>query len=346
MSVCYEKPSSDHDYCEKQANVTQNGQLSTLGESAETKVVQWEEYLQRVRYGTRSAPNSPIASPKPPRRKAKKDKVEKSPTEANKVANVTTGKSCQRPSFKKKLSPKPAIKLQEVQDYAKPTIKLQEFQEYLANLKNKQKKRTTSAEVVTPTVSDYTKNTLKLIQPSSSITVSLSSGRPVVQQAKSITLTQPFIKVTSGGKMHTAVTSSQIGPNHSAAPLVMIRIPAQQNVSSIANAASLPHSCPDSLTNVAPQTLVFPVGKTPVSAPSKPIFSVPVTSASVPKMKPVSKSKRSDIPRSTQVGKEAKNPTFKLMTSSQGKSLILSNVTGQLKEILTALAQQQQQQVI
>ena len=327
VSVCHEKPSSDHDYCEKHG--------SQIGEPSPGKVVQWEQYLQRVRSGTRSAPNSPTSSPKVHRKQLKKKKMAKSALAIDKTTNVKI--------------------VQKSKTTAKPTIKLQEFQEYLANLQSKPQSKsvptTPSAEIVAPPKLDNSRNSVKLVQSSSPITVSLSTGRPMVQQAKPITLSQPFIQVKSGGKIHTAaVTSSHTGPRHSS-PLVMIRIPPQPNAraqSPNVNSPSLPQKTPSSVANIVSQTLVFPRVKTSQSTPIRPLKSIPVTYASISNNK-----RRPSVAKTT---KEAgashlaqtgggKNPTFKLMTSSKGKSVILSNVTGQLKEILTVLAQQQQQQV-
>uniref|UniRef100_F6ZE29 Uncharacterized protein n=2 Tax=Ciona intestinalis TaxID=7719 RepID=F6ZE29_CIOIN len=85
---CTEKPSADHDYCQKNED-SQSSDSDILSAAlkasglpkkkkkreisdeeknkeakAANKVLKWEEYLQRVRLGIRSAPNSPTCSPK------------------------------------------------------------------------------------------------------------------------------------------------------------------------------------------------------------------------------------------------------------------------------------------
>ena len=338
-----QKPSSDHDYCVSPTEVTRQSNTGLP-----SKIIQWEDYLQRVRFGTRSAPNSPTGSPKLPRGGSGKEETKEAASNASPVVSLShLPNSAFQP-----VSPV-------IQINSKPTIKLQEFQDYLADLQNKcsvQKPLSSSAEIVVASMPGSNESTDKMVQASSapiaaSVTVSLASGRPVLQQTKPVAPSQPFIQVQSGGKIHTAaVTSSPLNPLQSA-PLVMIRIPAQSTVASSVSSrqSKLPAS-------VATQTRV-PKNTLTEFSPSDDFVSS--GSATKPKristaFNSASRSNKTAVSHATQTrGNEGDashssnpSPIFKLMTSSKegskGKSVILSNVTGQLKEILTALAQQQQ----
>uniref|UniRef100_H2YN70 Uncharacterized protein n=1 Tax=Ciona savignyi TaxID=51511 RepID=H2YN70_CIOSA len=161
LQECTEKPSAEHDYCQQQLddssdsdilsaaikasglnsktkkdkNKQQRGEMSqeALAKSA-NKVLKWEEYLQRVRLGIRSAPNSPTCSPKMKRGSARPiNNFMVALAAANTASNVTS------PSPQPTVLKPPIIQAQMPKQ--KQAIKLQEFQDYLANLQANQEKK-------------------------------------------------------------------------------------------------------------------------------------------------------------------------------------------------------------
>ena len=345
--LCHQQPNPDHDYCQKFSFSQVNGNSVPEGTVNPNKVVQWEEYLQHVRSGTRSAPNSPAGSPKPIRSSSRKSSCGKT-TNNLKRSNLTIAQNQSATFASPHVTPIIAAK---IQANTKPTIKLQEFQEYLANLKNKRhpnKTSSSSAEIVAPPGSVAPRNTVRIVQTSSAISstalsLNLANQLPVVQQSKPIAPSQPFIKVQSGGKIHTAAVTSAHTLPHPSGPVVMIRIPTQSSTSITGGLLQ---------QNFVSTVSSSPVPKTSPSS-SAPKATAPKIKRVVANPKTANRFKKSTA-QSTQTGtKLCKNPipnltspTFKLITSSKGggqcKSLILSNVTGQLKDILFALAQQQQ----
>lgn len=354
--VCHQQPNPDHDYCQKCPVGQEAGNSVSEPLLNPNKVVQWEEYLQRVRAGTRSAPNSPASSPKPKRGASRKSSCGKTTTTTSSKKSSTSTAPNQSSNFASPhVTPIIAAK---IQANTKPTIKLQEFQEYLTNLKNKRHTNkissSSSAEIIAPTSTTPIRNAVRIVQTSLPVTTTALSVNLATQQSKPIAPSQPFIKVQSGGKIHTAaVTSAQTLPYHSG-PLVMIRIPNASNAPStngpsVQNGASTIASPGVSVTRLYTTTNSASLATS--KAPSPKIKRVPPKSTSRLKKSAVQSTQtalmaNTTSPQSNISSPKSSAPTFKLITSSkngcQSKSLILSNVSGQLKEILLSLVQQQQ----
>ena len=99
-----------------------------------SKIVKWQDYLQRVRLGVRSAPNSPTTSPKIPRgasRKVNNFMVMEGGKPGTKLIAVPQSQTPKPPS--PLLDPLTAVK---TQTKPKSAVQLQEFEEYLAQLEN------------------------------------------------------------------------------------------------------------------------------------------------------------------------------------------------------------------
>ncbi|XP_078485357.1 LOW QUALITY PROTEIN: uncharacterized protein LOC100184997 [Ciona intestinalis] len=396
---CTEKPSADHDYCQKNED-SQSSDSDILSAAlkasglpkkkkkreisdeeknkdakAANKVLKWEEYLQRVRLGIRSAPNSPTCSPKIKRGSAR-------PINnfmvalATKNSSINLAASNSQPTVTK-LTP-PIVEAQ--MPKRKQSIKLQEFKDYLANLQANQDRKESDTDnnpqpmsvTVTP-IQDPNPASNEVMQKpkkppktpaSRSKRTSKSRSRPVIIPTQT---SQTFLKINSGGTIHTvAVTSARTVPQNN--PMMMIRIPqlqqnkaASSNVLTLTTTNSSPQPCvikpattnhPAQIIQCRPQIIVPPTN-TPKSVDPRANLKIPKKQVN---LKPIprenwskaSKSKPTVTSPTTSTPPTSTAPTFKLITANKAgagaKSVILSGVTGQLKEILTVLSQQQQQQ--
>ena len=156
-------PCHDHDYCRSSTatpslspivndeDVTSNSNEATNAKSIPSgKVLKWQDYLQRMRLGVRSAPNSPSTSPKIPRGAARK------------VNNFMVGEVGENNAkFKTAAQPqtvKPTLPLVDpltaVKSMAKkkaPAIELQEFKDYLAHLEYQEQEPSVKCDISPPT---------------------------------------------------------------------------------------------------------------------------------------------------------------------------------------------------
>nr|XP_018667584.1 uncharacterized protein LOC100184997 isoform X2 [Ciona intestinalis] len=397
---CTEKPSADHDYCQKNED-SQSSDSDILSAAlkasglpkkkkkreisdeeknkeakAANKVLKWEEYLQRVRLGIRSAPNSPTCSPKIKRGSAR-------PINnfmvalATKNSSINLAASNSQPTVTK-LTP-PIVEAQ--MPKRKQSIKLQEFKDYLANLQANQDRKESDTDnnpqpmsvTVTP-IQDPNPASHEVMQKpkkppktpaSRSKRTSKSRSRPVIIPTQT---SQTFLKINSGGTIHTvAVTSARTVPQNN--PMMMIRIPqlqqnkaASSNVLTLTTTNSSPQPCvikpattnhPAQIIQCRPAQIIVPPTNTPKSVDPRANLKIPKKQVN---LKPIprenwskaSKSKPTVTSPTTSTPPTSTAPTFKLITANKAgagaKSVILSGVTGQLKEILTVLSQQQQQQ--
>jgi len=394
---CVEKPFAEHDYCQPRRKPEEsNGadilsaaiQASGLGSkpqqdealaeemqgrsSAANKVLKWQDYLQRVRLGIRSAPNSPTSSPKIRRgsaRPANNFMVGVSAPAVKTPAN--TGPQLVKPILAAK-APK-----------QKPPLQLQEFEEYLAKLQKSNGDE--AGEVAAPAngeassgcvSSDSVKCVAAVSQPQAVEAEQKSANsaadkqkrpkprsRPIVVPQ----VTTPFVKISSGGVIHTAAVTPVQTVSCSGAPLVMIKIPKAN--SNYCSAVGLNVQGCVSAAGAGTAATVVDAAKTPQSAegasqqrglllkdPRVSNAKATTVEAGRPQpavLKAIPKAKwNASLAGGAGVKGKPKapssaGPTFKLVTSKKDgvetKSLILSGVTGKLKDLLTALAQQQKQ---
>nr|CAB3262908.1 uncharacterized protein LOC100184997 [Phallusia mammillata] len=382
---CTEKPSAEHDYCHKETPQPESSDLlsavleaSGLSSNSDAiqnagddigvksnKVLKWQDYLQRVRLGIRSAPNSPTSSPKMQRGSAR------GPNNFMVLNNPGVVRTTARP-VTRLVEPIVAAKVPK----QKTNLQLQEFEEYIAKLQN----NTNVTATVQPSL-------VSSNPPSVSISTNVGSQKAGVAKDEAILLkprappkrskqvtvpniaSKSFVKISSGGVVHTAAVSS--AHPSSSTPLVMIQIPKAGSTGSVVTLGSHVYTPATSAKYVsavaAPSTTPVPATvqdllKDPrVSHKPKPTTGVNVvkpiskvkwnadgsTPVSSTVLKPVTASQISIAGQASKTTASS-GPTFKLVTSNKGgletKSLILSGVSGKLKEILTLLAQQQQQQ--
>ena len=376
--------------------------------AASNKVVKWEEYLQRVRAGIRSAPNSPTSSPKIKRGSCKG---------AN---NFMVNNKLQRSKPQQPVSPaKSAIVAPIVavkQAKPKKSIELERFEQYMAKLRDKEhgkkpakkkiEKKTVADDQITAdessnhaVVSDADQ-LQPAIQPDLSLTSATSKGG-----TKVITFTDSKTNRKISVKMEKkptdvfpAISSSGIKPNNKLVQVIATATTSISNPTSVSKGTSTSSPKPSktrrvykTATSAAASRKARKVYKTATATAkhdnnSQTYFTIessgkvhtatvtPVNSSSfandprkgmpadirlqsqqpaVLQTIPYDKWKKETSaknPTAKTLGKDHSNPTFKLVAANPNgntpsKSLILSGVTGQLKDILTLLSKQQQNQV-
>ncbi|CAK8675944.1 unnamed protein product [Clavelina lepadiformis] len=411
VTECIEQPFAEHDYCQPTEVKTSKASTNVLAAAIEAsgitkpepseqddqksaskasapinKVIKWEEYLQQLRSGTRSAPNSPTSSPKMTRGSARQ------------VKNFMASRNSiviQKPTPPPQPTPliEPVIAAKNPKK--KPTIKLLEFEQYLAKLQGKEKE--TSAEIphdFTTTPSPISTTSVTVNQANiddnhatlkkTSVTLSAGSSshstHKYSRQAKAVNVisntSQPFIRISSGGKIHTAAVTSVRTIPASTTPVVMLKIPNHESIST-SNAMQMPNLTvrqpfAPSVVTAIPTCLISPKAQSflaqngasstakassnhlkdprmfgKLNEKSQPAVLKPISRANwVPAPKQTVKATNTSVNGNSTTTATSSAPTFKLITSNKGgvetKSVILSGVTGQLKEILTLLAEQQQ----
>ena len=263
------------------------------------KVVKWQDYLQRVRLGIRSAPNSPSTSPKIPRGAARKVNNFMVIEGSKKQSEIVTTLPTQAPKPPSPLlDPLTAVK---IQTKTKTPIQLQEFEDYLANL---EKVQSTSP----------TESTLSTTSPPSS------------ENSPPVSATPTSNDQLSSEDKTVSTDESSCDSNKS---VITVHVsPHTRN--------SVENAC-ESITEMEPST---------ATDPRNAIYGKKNPCTILQLVRPAYGSDKSD--KQVKIAPKTA-PSFKLVSAGKGassKSLILSNVTGQLEEILSSLAKQQKQQVM
>lgn len=176
------------------------------------KVLKWQDYLQRMRLGVRSAPNSPSTSPKIPRGAARKVNnfmvggVEKSNQKFQTKPQAQAIQSTSSPL----LDPLTAVKIQT--KTKGPPLKLQEFQDYLAQLENK--KHNKEEESSSPTTSDSPTSNSACVLTTNPLTSESVNELPSKPLSKQIEVSSQQSKVTQKPISTSSKTSRKKPPNN------------------------------------------------------------------------------------------------------------------------------------
>ena len=314
---------SDHSYCLPIVTSGNNSEDKNQAEDSENsvdapapkappscKVLKWQDYLQRVRLGVRSAPNSPTTSPKIPRGAARKINNFMVMEGTDKSVKILMPIQSQVPKFQTPLlDPLTAVK---IQTKTKTPIHLQEFEEYLAHLEINQKTSPSELTSNSPMSTD---------SPGSNI-----SASPISQPHSSSTCDVSTDDSTSPAEVHSSCTRK---------PVVTIHI-SPDSSSSVATPSVKNIERTHSKEEPTPNSTIIEVTAADPRTNSKSKSTQPVS-----KLKPLS-----SVNWSSKPGK-SRAPSFKLVSTDKdggaAKSLVLNNVTGKLEEILSSLVKQQQQ---
>lgn len=374
------------------ANSTSLQEQSKMA-SAVPKVLKWEDYLQQVRLGTRSAPNSPTCSPKIQRGSIR--------TPNNfMVVSVQDSISSNRSV---NLASKTSIKNQKEQTTLgasnKQDITLQGFNEYINHLKKKMNNPEAAQDKMPLLVITTSKPQVKSNGPSLNTSTLVPHKRTPASHVLSAMVRKQKVMVRKGEEKAFKVkpqvisttentkkpkpssaqctTASSVSTG-SSGQFLMIQIPTTsgssmalpllQKISNKTSSLDLKHVDTANKNALADVTRPLrPSARISAMSTSPNIAFVCPTSAVVnlnsvsnqtlvhttnSKVHTISVSrpngKNSDA-QSMNLGNVTKppvtTPTFKLVTSKDGgretKSLVLSGVTGPLKDILLRLAKQQ-----
>ena len=317
----------DHNYCMLVTVSEQNSAVESQTETVENsmevapskppqacKILKWQDYLQRVRLGVRSAPNSPTTSPKIPRGAARKvnNFMVMDGTDGNVKFIMPVPPPAPKPPSPL-LDPLTAVK---VQTKAKTSIRLQEFEEYLAHLETKKKTFTNDS--------------------GSEATGSVSSASP------SSTLTaSPLSQVQTISSCDVLADDSLSPGNTSSRRTVTVQISPDSSTNVIPAGESSKVSCSEK-PSAKEQT------RTTVAAPDPRISNKSKSKHQLATLRPIAPVQWNSKP-AVKCSQPAKKlaPSFKLVSTGKdgaaAKSLVLNNVTGKLEEILSSLVKQQQQ---
>lgn len=319
-----------------------------------TRVLKWQDYLQQVRAGIRSAPNSPTTSPTVKRGSAllhnnfmvhgKEKGVKKFKATAKKQPRVVT--QVEVPVSKTNPNPsKSVLTAQDLIDMAKnkgnkANAKLQEFDQYMAKLqKNLKPVSTNQTILILPkqtTVSAATSNVTS--------TTCLPIKIPLNSTAVNTCTNNMSIKLISS-------TGKSTMQNKDVSKMVMVNLPTV----SVINRNTQAKSSTSQNLNTAPAAINIDQNSNKIEDPRLLVKSnvVPTSDLKLPQMaKKVKNAETNKLKTTDNTPKpvpppKSSAPTFKLVTpnkdtsGSGSKSLILSGVTGQLRDILLTLAKQQ-----